>query len=289
MSLLLLLSCTGTLSNDPFVEDALFLSALPDPTLLELAWPVDTVDADPRAELLLMSLDSLNTGAAQTAFVLSLTNTISAVPPSERGEHHRVWGPGAWDDNPGSFLRVEMTRTSDRENYLYTFQAGSTSDGPWVEFFEGGAALSTEPDAPLADGTMFWDAAALDTVIPDHGAQDMLLRYQHGADGTLSLEMEAAFLLEVEQRADGSGWLSAALQEDVDAESGQGVEEDLGLESTWLHTGQGRGALSISGGDLPIDEATLTQCWSANGATVWSAGEPSEWFEPSGAEGDCAL
>ncbi|MFT5586126.1 MAG: hypothetical protein ACI9VR_003723 [Cognaticolwellia sp.] len=291
--LILLLACAGNLSNDPFTEDAVFLSALPPAGLLQLEYPSDLESAD--AELLGVALSQLDAARALTSNFASVTEVIQAVSPSERGQHHRVWGPGAWDAVPGAFLRVEMTRTSDGATYLTTFQTAATSDGPWQEFFEGDATL--DPDVPLGQqgpvsGTLRWDASALDQVVPDHGTESVRFDYQAEPDGPLSLQIIAPLDLSFKQQPDDSGnvWLSTRLDIAGEGSPKTGpIPEDIELELAWGPNGAGRGRLQAEGGDLPWATATIEECWQDGGERVWVWADPVDLGNEEGESALCTI
>ncbi len=292
MNLIHLLACAGNLSNDTFTQDAVFLSALPPTELLQLEYPSDLENAD--AELLGVALNQLSAARALTSNLESVTEVVQAVSPSERGDHHRVWGPGAWDAVPGAFLRVEMTRTSDAATYLTTFQTATTSDGPWQEFFEGDATLDPEVAAGQAgpvSGTLRWDASALDEVAPGHGTESVRFDYQVEPEGPLSLQIIAPLDLSFEQLPDDSGslWLSTRLNIAEGEKPKTAIPEDIELEVAWGSDGDGRGRLRAQGGDLPWESATIEECWQEGGQRVWVWADPSELGEEEGEAELCTI
>ncbi len=292
MPLLLTLACTGTLSNDPFTQDAVFLSALPPAELLQLSYPSDLEEAD--ATLLGMGLSELDRAREMTSNMQSVTQVIQAVSPTERGEHHRVWGPGAWDAVPGAFLRVEMTRTSDGGTYLTTFQTAATSEGPWTEFFEGDASVdpSLAPgQSGEVQGSLHWDAEALNGVAPGHDTQSVRLDYQAIPEGPLALQIISPLDLSFVQQPEGSGsvWLRTRMDID-DAQQGKAnIREDVDLLLAWDETGAGRGELLATGGDMPWPEARVEECWSSSGVQQWIWAEPADLGAESGDADLCAL
>ena len=291
--LLFLMACSGTLSNDIFTDDAVFLSALPPVELLQLEYPSDLENAD--GALLSVALNQMDAARALTSNLASVTEIVQAVSPSERGEHHRVWGPGAWDAFPGTFLRVEMTRTTDSATYLTTFQTAATSDGPWQEFFEGDASL--DPEIPIGQqgpvsGTLHWDASALDPVAPGHGTQSVRFDYQAEPDGPLSLQIIVPLDLRFEQQPDHSGsvWLSTRLDIAGEGSTKTGpIPEDIELELAWGPDGAGRGRLEAAGGDLPWATASIEECWKDGGERVWVWADPVELGEEEGDSAACTL
>lgn len=290
---LFLLACAGNLSNDPFNQDAVFMSALPPAELLQLEYPSDLTNAD--AELLGVALSQMEAARALTGNLESVTQVVRAVAPTERGEHHRVWGPGAWDAVPGAFLRVEMTRTTDGATYLTTFQTATTSDGPWQEFFEGDATLDPEVPAGQAgpvSGTLRWDASALDQVAPGHGTESVRFDYQVEPEGPLSLQIISPLDLSFEQQPDDSGtlWLSTRLNiMDGDTPRTGAIPEDIELQLAWSPDGAGRGHLLAQGGDLPWESATIEECWQAGGEQTWIFADPAELGEEQGERALCTV
>ncbi|MBK7759488.1 MAG: hypothetical protein IPI35_24450 [Deltaproteobacteria bacterium] len=116
-----LTACGGDLSNAVFVEDAAFRAALPQ-LAVSLAWPGGEVTVEePATGAELLSLPPTQDALVELAAALDLLQvTVSpalSLSPSERGEDYRVWGPYPFEEAPGSFIRLEMSRTRDRALY----------------------------------------------------------------------------------------------------------------------------------------------------------------------------
>ena len=161
-ALMALTACGGDLSNAVFVEDAAFRAALPQLDL-SLAWPGgEVIVEEPITGAELLALPPTQDGLQELSAALDLLQlTVSpalSLSPSERGEDYRVWGPYPFDEAPGSFLRLEMSRTRDRALYSVALQAAATSLGPWTEFSVG--LWSEEPLDDDLIGELGWDWGA---------------------------------------------------------------------------------------------------------------------------------
>lgn len=273
-----LLGCAGNLSNDIFVEDLQFTQVLPDADAVTLTWPSDTppVDGSLAAEGL-----AVVTGVdAWTRSVFQVTETIRAVSPSERGEHHRVWGPGHYDAYPGNFLQVEMSRTSDLALYVYTFQVASSSAGPWDAEFFTGQAVDPSDAAARWHGVLEWDADALSAVVDQDAGESFSLSYRVDPDRTevLAESWETqGDRLWVAQSADGAGELQLATR-------GDGATS---MVLQWDAQGAGRADVRVGGGLTGTGQAV--ECWGQDGALTYAWSEPEGLVDAVGAASDCAL
>ena len=290
--ILLLSACSGSLSNAIFLEDADFLDALPGGEGLGVEYPGSpTPDADDASyfQTTVQTLDGLQDWSR---LITTVTATVRAVPPSTRGEDYRIWGPGAWDVYPGSFLRLEMSRTSDHGLYHWTFQASEMSDDPWTEFMTGETWAEGDWDVELE-----WDQAALAEAIDAGGEGSLELAYAAMEEGGVIVQIDSqGYATAFEQAqstrmwldapADGSGELQFAMR--MDANPGELLprDEDIELITRWDSSGTGRADGTIEGGDYPYPGLVLTQCWSEDGVLTFKA--DSEGVNPAeGSETDC--
>lgn len=273
-----LLGCAGNLSNDIFVEDLQFTQVLPDADQVTLRWPNET--PPPEDSLAGQGLAVVTGLDAWTRSVFQVTATIQAVSPSERGEHHRVWGPGHYDAYPGNFLQVEMSRTSDLALYVYTFQVAGSSAGPWdAEFFTGQAFDESDATARW-HGTLDWDADALASVVGADAGESFSLSYRVDPDRTEVLAESWSAQGDrvwVGQDADGAG--EAQLRT-----LGDGA---VAMVLQWDALGAGRADVRTGGGLAGSGHAV--ECWGADGALVYSWSDPEGLVDALGDASDCVL
>lgn len=289
LGLLTLTACGGDLSNAVFIEDAAFRAALPQLDV-SLAWPGGEVSAEAPAsggELLALppTQDALAELARAVALLEVTVSPAMSLSPSERGEDYRVWGPYPFDEAPGSFIRLEMSRTRDRALYSVALQAAATSLGPWTEFSVG--LWSEEPLEDDLVGELGWDWGAL-TAATGVSAEGRFTLAWSDAGDHLRLNLAGAegideAILGV-QLAEGGGQLTAEAR--VDLDDAGGLPESLTLRSVWDAAGAGRGALRVSGGDLGLVSNTAEHCWAADGALLWFSDEEG-WGTTTGEESAC--
>ncbi|MCK6502531.1 hypothetical protein L6R53_03905 [Myxococcota bacterium] len=285
---LLLSACGSTFSNDLFLDDADFAAALPSDQHLALSYPApaEGVVEDP-ADLYAITVQTLSVGGAVLALATDATAQVLALPPSERGEDYRVWGPFPYEDNPDWFLRVELSRSSTGALYTYAFQVAETSAGPWAELLEGRHEVGEEQVA-LGEGAVWWRDPT--------GQGEVAITYDLRDTPTIGAVVTALDLGggAIDQQwtwteeADGGGRLSHSQPADaVPALHGAG-DEALTVESRWLSDGTGRGDAWLSGGDLYAATVQLRQCWSSSGEATWSW-DSEGWTEELGDSGACGL
>ncbi len=291
LALVALTACGGDLSNAVFIEDAAFRAALPQLSV-SLAWPGGEVTVEePTAGAELLSLPPTQDALGELAGALDLLQvTVSpalSLSPSERGEDYRVWGPYPFDEAPGSFIRLEMSRTRDRALYSVALQAAATSLGPWTEFSVG--LWSEEPLEDELIGELGWDWGAFGAATGTPAEGHFTLAWSEDGD---HLRLSLAEIGGIEEAtmsvrlAEGGGQLTTEAR--VDLDDAGGLPESLTLRSAWDAAGAGRGALRVSGGDLGLVSNTAEHCWAADGALLWFSDEEG-WGTSAGAEQACSL
>ncbi|MBK9368876.1 MAG: hypothetical protein IPN01_21675 [Deltaproteobacteria bacterium] len=289
-TLLALTACGGDLSNAVFVEDAAFRAALPQ-LAVSLAWPGgEVIVEEPATGAELLSLPPTQDALVELAGALDLLQvTVSpalSLSPSERGEDYRVWGPYPFEEAPGSFIRLEMSRTRDRALYSVALQAAATSLGPWTEF--GVGLWSEEPLEDDLVGELGWDWGAYGAATGAEAQGHFTLAWSEGGEHLRLHLAEIGGLEEATMSvllAEGGGQLTTEAR--VDLDDAGGLPESLTLGSVWDAAGAGRGALSVSGGDLGLVSNTAEHCWAADGALLWFSDEEG-WGTTSGDELACA-
>lgn len=294
MIALWLWACTGNLSNTLFIEDSTFRAALPRWDALDPTYPSGLAQAQGQP----LHLGAWTQGALALTAQLQgglddALGPAASQSPAERGEDWRRWGPYTWDAAPGSFLTLEMSRTTDRALYSYGAAASTTSAGPYTEVLSGTWAAGVDPEG--WQGRVAWDWDTLATVLGTDTAGHLSLAWRvdepallveaSGARFGAGVDMED-YRLQVELPAVGGGVL--ALETRADLVPGALGVEVVELDARWDTEGGGRGVAQVDGGDLGVDGNLIAQCWDADGALLWQQDERG-WLPAQGDEGDCSL
>ena len=279
-----------------FERDAYFVEAVPDSRRTRIdVTPRSVGGGEPAVTLAVMEplAEELN---GLTLSVLRVAEFITAEPPSDRGEGHRLWGPDYSPLYDVSYeLYVEEVEAS-RFEYELAVAAGVESELDRV-LLDGGYS-----GAALGDGsgrfTLDLDAAGdvLPGVFapPRHGGSvtvahriapgelevgiDLAATEVDDAAGApLQIAGQYAF---VEDAAGGQLCFDAAM----DVFGGSGVE-DLFVVARWQADGAGRADGSLGGGEVG-SEVQFVECWDGDGMRVY-------WYDSGGqVEGtpaDCVI
>ncbi|MCP4918004.1 MAG: hypothetical protein GY913_13915 [Proteobacteria bacterium] len=297
MSLLLvpgLLGCSGSLSNQIFYEDAAFLGAMPTYEELALAYPGAEDRTGDEALYYGIAADSLDGFAQYTQLFTSVADTARLVAPTLRADDARVWGPGAWDVYPGTYLRLEVSRTTTHDLYVYEFQASEFPDGPWTGFVAG---TTWYDEDGVESGTLSWDQSELDEAIEVGGSGTYDVDYVLGETTSVSMRADR-LVFDGGESQSSEAWLDVA--EDAsgtyefhfafDTNPGEGRPRDELVEALtqWDAVGFGRVDALIDGGDTPYPGLVFTQCWSDNGALTFQ-GDSEGVLETEGDETSCTF
>ena len=276
MTLLLSLACYGNLSNDIFVEDARFYAALPSTDAFDFALPEGGGSSESPSDWYTATVQTMAATGSFLDTVVGGTAVVAQVPPSERGDDYRVWGPGAWDAYPGSYLQMEMSRTSDLALYTFAFQAAEASSGPWTEFTSG----TWQPDSSTPwQGEMTFDYDRLASVTGELDAGLIVARWDEREQRRVALDVDAT-LNDTPQRfqagllanEDGSGRFDFV--EDYLVGEDRETEPAI-FVSRWDATGAGRTDGVYAG-------LEFTACWATDGSETWLAVQDDPPYE----EGD---
>lgn len=280
MTLLTLLGCYGDLSNAIFEEDARFYAALPSTDAFSFAYPAPELLAEEPAFFYGLTTKTMGTTSAFLDTVVGATAIVTAVPPAERGEDWRVWGPGAWDAFPGTYLRMEMSRTSDQSLYTFAFQVADTSAGPWTEFTSG--TWQVDPGTGM-QGELLFDYDQLSGVVGGADTGQVLARWD--AREGRQVEVLADAVVGGTEVA-----LSASILEQAEggrfefSEPEARLGPSTGFVTRWDGTGAGRADGLVFSDETKGDYA-FTQCWLADGEGVFYRDDA----EPPTQVGDEAL
>jgi hypothetical protein len=292
----LLLACAEPLSNDIFYEDAAFLEALPHSEDFDLRYPGEPEVGLESALYFQVTLEALDGFRFWMGLLGTATDTVRAVPPATRSEDFRIWGPGVWDSYPGNFLRLEMSRTSTHDLYVYGFQTSPSSDGTWTGFLDG----SWSPLGESPRGRLDWSQDDLAEAIDVGGSGELSLEYDVDAEeGVIAVLHTRRLRLSATAEADtarhelsispeGLGVYLLEVRMDVNAGELAPVLDDVAIETTWNAEGYGRSAATVDGGDYPYPGIVLWQCWDPDGTLTWEA-DSQGLLPETGSEEACGI
>ncbi len=277
---LTVIACGGDLSNQVFTEDADFIAALPGAEQLAIAYPQpDAGPVDEPSDIYVLNVEAVTSGQQLLDAVTSVTDEVVLLPPSERGDDYRVWGPTPFDGDPNLFVRVEMSRAATGATYGYAFQLGETSTGPWWEYVSG-THVAGETEVAVGSGSITVESAWGTAVV------DYDLRAGREIDLSASQDGEEVVQWSWVEDDDGGATLDYAQAGDLVGDLLGEEDEELSATSAWLASGAGRGVARLTGGDLGGSSVELVQCWDEQGAITWSW-DSMGWTEELGAESDC--
>lgn len=285
----LVCACGGNFSND----DLEFLNALPERQDLSSKLP----GGDTAAQLLRPhSLSSalavgdasqlyVDTHQASTNFnsgldsLLTLLESIRALPPTTRATDLRVWGPVADKDHPGHEVRFVMKRDGARFDYTLQYRPAHTGEDAWWSLLEGTfqasgglrqgeGSLRLLLSAVRAHGFDAGSLAGLDLL--DIGYQTRVQPIQVQMRFVPSAASGGSELLySYRELSEGLGEM-AFLLHDTDVIPG-GKLEDLSIVSRWTREHGGVGVVAVTGGDVPEGyTANQVECWDATFRVTYS-------------------
>jgi hypothetical protein len=288
---------TGTWSND----DLQFLNALPAKGDLASQLPNDGVKragltgsgiARRQDELVgdrsltyqgaLDASDNFNKGLDG---ILSIIETVRAVPPSLRDGPRRVWGPYPADQTPGFEVRVVMDKTSDNE-FAYRIEFSKKGSGEWITFLQGDFLASSGIRKGVGSLTLLARQARANGLptSPDLDKLDTLdVTYATDADPiyvSMNLKLmpplESASY-EARRYADKHGQIRFVLSgATLDKLTGP---QTLQVSTIWLPTGEGRSESTVIAGTGK--GLRYIECWDAAFVSTWIS---STWTAATGAE-----
>lgn len=286
--LLLLFALTGCddISNAIFDEDLEYLGALPTAEThevdLERTTSSGTLPSD--APYLLKITKLISTGP--NAFIdalLQIVDEIRTLPPSERGEGHRAWGPFESDAEEGSWVRLDIDRadTKSLSTWTWTFSIGETEAGPWEAFCTGTHKASGQISEGNGQIWLDWEPIARPDGALERGIYEV--SYDNDAAKELTVTMtelvvdgaaipdqlywyyEDGEVGDFEYLADWDIW---------ETEVGVGPET-LAVRTRWIEGAGGRSDGTAFDGDLGELTYRISQCFDANGHTTWDAASSS--------------
>lgn len=281
MLLLHLITC-GDISNEPFLEDAEYLAALPS----EKRHTVDL--EEPEADVMepsLLTNTTLISHAVNGTILLLLENveTVRALPPTTRSPVQRTWGP--YDRGAGLQVSAQMTRSGfgqfdwefhglkDREDVIFlsgTHQAGETVSaglGDFVWDYGATAALQGEVGAGVL--TVVYDNREGVDLLVDIGDWNQ--------PGVFTGDFGYAYRL-----VGGAGDFQYVTSEVPEWSAEVAF---YSVRTRWIVGQGGRSDAVVTGGGL-AEPLEWVQCWAASGAGVYDY-DTLGVTEPYGDQADC--
>lgn len=273
---LLLAACTDDpISNGIFADDADFVAALPDAERQTVGFSADTTDeaargVGERADLVDLSV---GIGGAVNTFVfnvLGVVDHVRSLPPSERTEDSRRWGP--YTDG----CDVDATLLMSRSAGVYGWSvSGHPPEGDDAIVVYGTHFTGTSVAA--GDGTFVWDhtrysawcetgETGLVTVDYDNrdGVDLLVDVVGWSAGGEEAKDWRYAYL-----RTETEGDFQYRTEEDL-ADDGSDRLADVAVRDRWVPGTGGRSDAVVTGGGLGA-ELRWSQCWDARGHLTWQA------------------
>lgn len=288
--LLALAAGCGTVSNDPFNDDADFLAALPTEDQQTLRFGEDTTaeaarGIGERAELVELSIAVATTVNGFVFGVLDLLEGVRGLPPASRTEDGRRWGPAELDCN------VDGSLLMSREAAVYDWsvvghQAGEETDGTVLYGTHfGGASVKA------GDGVFVWDHSRWSAWCgaDEGGIVSVAYDNREGVDLLVSLEDffrsgEAPADRDYAYRhTDAEGDFEYRTEADLDD---SGTPANVEVRDRWVPGVGGRSDAQVSGGRFGDEVWVWSQCWGATGALVYEV-DNLGLVEEAGAGSEC--
>lgn len=282
----------GTVSNDPFADDAEFLAALPSEQQQTLRFSEDATSEagrglGERAELVDLSIVVASTVNGFVFGVLELLDGVRGLPPASRTEDGRRWGPAELECN------VDGSLLMSREASVYDWsavghQAGEEADSTVLYGTHfGGASVAA------GDGVFVWDHSRWSSWCgaDEGGVVSVAYDNREGVDLVVSLEgfyrageapSDRAYAY---RRTEDEGDFEYRTVADLDD---SGSAADVEVRDRWVPGVGGRSDARVSGGRFGDEVWEWSQCWGASGALVYEV-DNLGFVEESGSVADCAF
>jgi hypothetical protein len=291
MTLLLLFAC-GSVSNGIFAEDGEFLSALPSSERQSIPYEGDLADDNARAaigERADLVVLSVNTAAGVNAFIFTIVGVVDHVrelPPAERTDDERRWGP--FEVDCGLTVGVRMARAA--EVYDWSF-SGHVAGGVDTTFLYGThyAGASVEE----GDGSFVYDHGQHSAWCGSGETGTLTVDYDNregidlvvGVDGYSTPAIEEQSFTYALRRTTDAGDFQYRYIGDIE-DDGSEADASVEVRNRWVPGTGGRSDAFVTGGGFAEREWRWSQCWDAGGRLTWE-GESLGLFEESGDPGSC--
>ncbi|MCO4743195.1 MAG: hypothetical protein KC912_00300 [Proteobacteria bacterium] len=272
---LLLAGCTSSLSNDVFLEDSRFLSALPNELTAGPPTAFDPLTGD--AELLPAIREGVDAVDRLTLASRRAGVALRGALPDERSDVHRRWeavaiileGPSA---SVQAWSQADVILADGRVEW--TLQISTERDGPWEPLATGWHETLEEG----AHGGWNWNIGVESTYSgqTETGVYELAYRTDPVRDVTIDIRDDLLTPAALHVRLYDTGGFAFPATLDL---TGAPIEGRIAA----LHTDTGGRA----DGTLGEDEAPFTSCWDEDGDAVYLG--PEATLQGYGSEADCAL
>ncbi len=290
--MLLYLFACGDMSNSIFADDADFLSALPSEERQTIPYEDDLTNDAARAavgeQADLVTL-SLSTSQGVNAFIfrlLGVVDYVRSLPPSERTQDSRRWGP--FEVDCGLDVSARMSRASDVYDWSFS---GRQSGDEEVTFLYGthyagstvasGDGQFTYDHGQLGEWCDSGEAGVLTVDYDNREGIDLVVvvdDYTGGATEDLSFTYA---LRKTAEEGDFQYRYIGDIEDD-----GSTDDATVEVRTRWVPGTGGRSDAFVTGGGFAEREWRWSQCWDALGRLTWE-GESLGLFEESGDASAC--
>lgn len=283
MLIVTLLACAGPITNAPFEEDQEYVDALPrreQHTLIIGEQDNATSEMESLAVGFNATFDDL----------LSWVDGVRALPPTERGEDYRIWGPHIADEDANLYWRVSIERV-EPGRFEWAFGIRSGASGEWVEFFSGDYLAGFDPSE--SQGSFLYDLDTLSAAGASDEAGTIAVEYDYIGEHELYADIhqdgvEGDYWYREEEGL-SSMWFALPLEVYTPDPKVEQLE-DYSVAAQWTEAGSGRLESRTTGGDFDSLEVFYTECWDDSGAIVYSHYTCDICTEPAtGSLEDCSL
>ena len=241
-----------------------------------------------------------------TAAVLGLVRAITLFPPSsvDKDDAIAVWGPHTEPLSPNTW-RLTVHRI-ERGQFEYVFEAKpkTAGDTAYLTILSGhhtvaNTALRRRAGLPAygsGDFDINWDNAQM---LPEHDknvgrAHFVYSRPAPGSDVHIDVTFQQVMDEQTQMRVDakygfvqtpgaGGSFQFTTTKNEILTTA---ALETLTARSRWQQTGAGRSDLKMTGGDLAT-EATASECWDSNFASVYMTNSYGDAAKMWGAAAAC--
>lgn len=281
LGLILAVGCGSPISNQRFIEDELFLAALPGGP--RTAAPAAVREAQVTdASLLLHAVEAAAELESLTLILHVSGEALRGQEPDERTDVLRRWGSVPTAATHGGqallwWVSGSVIQPAGGGDLEWVLAVSEEDGGPWVDVGSG-------RHDPGGHGTVAWDLDAADAIAQlqrEESLGPMELEYEELLD-TGEPETRYAFPeavgLPPSYRVQGEeilGWSGPLALTDDGAEW-----PGAATVRVQQHGGRGEGGVELGGDGLAFEA-----CWTSEGEAVWQGGDPG--IESFGRESDC--
>ncbi len=272
--LILVISGCGKVSNSIFEEDAEFTAALPDESGQTVGFSDDTTDETARglgerADLVELSVAVASGVNAYVFAVLGVLDGVIDLPPAERTEDTRRWGPYTGE------CSVDFSLLMSRSVGVYDWSvSGHTAAADDAVLLYGTHFAGTSVAA--GDGRFVWDHTRWNEWCA--GAETGLVAVEYdnrdGVDLVVAVDGWTTTTGDVEdwtyayRRTETAGDFQYRTVTDLE---GDGSDElaTVAVRDRWIPGEGGRSDATVTGGGFGEEPWLWSQCWGATGRLLW--------------------